>query len=869
MTPSAVPTPLPHVTAHGKFFRAGGEPWLLKGLAYGPFAGPEGLPAAGQVERDLRQIAGMGCNTLRLYRLPPPWFLDACAAHGLRVLVGWPWPMHTDFLRDRRQAREILSQVRAVVRALGDSPAILGCVVGNEVPAELVRWMGPSRVQRFLERMIDVGRRHAPAALWAYASFPSTECLNPRNADFTLCNIYLEDRTAFTRYLSRQQLLAGDKPLVIGEFGLDTHRHGESRQAEALGWAWGAVVRTGLAGQVIFSFTDEWFNHGRPMESEWAFGVTTAPRRPKEAVTTLTALLPSWRRPGEGVRLHRFPRFSIIICSYNGARSLRHALESVQYLPYPDYEVLLVDDGSTDRAIATLAAEFREVRSFHITHGGLSRARNFGATQATGSILVYLDDDAIAEGDWLTYLALSFEDDRVGAAGGPNIPPLPTSWKQAALACSPGGPAVVMLNDVDAEHVPGCNLAVTRAAWQEVGGFDERHHTAGDDVDFCWRLIDHGYRIAYQPGAMVWHERRSSVRTYLRQQIGYGRAEAALIAQHPHRFDRFGGAQWRGRIYEPGALAKAETLIYGGLFGTAPYQFLYAHHPIGIRAFVRSAAWVFLALAIMAAGVWHPAFAWLGSLLILPAITSIGRLAARIPLAPWPGATWASRWAARTLLAAMAFVQPIARGGARLQACLSSRAWPLGRTNFRPLIAGPWPGRRKAIAEIACWHEDDKDRTALLANVMRDLAASGATVAPGDEWADWDLESTQSPWWSVRLVTATEYHAPQGRLTRVRLTTRARRSTIALAVVGLLAVAGLFGYDTAVGLWAFAVSFLIWLALENRHGAAATRVLRLVLASARALGWHSVPESHGNSSGGRRSGVYNVTTPDRANPSPP
>jgi hypothetical protein len=54
--------------------------------------------------------------------------------------------------------------------------------------------------------------------------------------------------SAFTRYLARLQLVAGDRPLVVGEFGLDTHRHGETRQAEALGWAWGAVLRAGLAG---------------------------------------------------------------------------------------------------------------------------------------------------------------------------------------------------------------------------------------------------------------------------------------------------------------------------------------------------------------------------------------------------------------------------------------------------------------------------------------------------------------------------------------------------------------------------------------------------------------------------------------------
>jgi len=843
--PTPLPQPTAPVVASGKFFHQAGAPWLLKGLTYGPFAGPDGLPPLEQVERDLQQITRLGTNTLRIYQPPPRWFLDACALAGIQVLVGWSWPSHTDFLRTRSSAGDILDTARKVVRALRGAPAVLGFVVGNEVPAELVRWMGPVRVRRFLEQLIDAGRAEAPHALFTYATFPSTEYLHPENADFLMCNIYLEEASAFTRYLARLQLIAGDRPLVVGEFGMDTHRHGESRQAEALSWAWNAALRAGLAGQIVFSFTDEWSNGGRRMDPEWAFGVTTADRRPKEGSAALSLLLPPLQRAGQGVPLRHPPRFSIIICTYNGARTLRTALDSVQSLAYPDYEIILVDDGSSDPRVAAIASEYRDVRFFHITRSGLSRARNFGARQASGSHLVYLDDDAAAERDWLTYLAVAFEDERVGAAGGPNIPPPPANWKQAALAAAPGGPAVVMINDTEAEHVPGCNLAVTRAAWEEVGGFDERHHTAGDDVDFCWRLLEHGYRIVHQPGAMVWHERRRTLRAYFRQQIGYGRAEAALIAQHPHRFGRSGGALWRGVIYEPArspATAKG-AVIYAGIFGTAPYQFLYGRPLSTAAEHVRSAPWVLTGILLTAGGCWHPGPAAAGLLMLAPAIWTAGRLALTTRLAVWPGRHRLSSATARLLLMALTFAQPVARGLVRQIRCVHQRSFPSGKARRPPSRHIPRPQRSKTVASLALWSDTTGDRGTLLATVLADLQAIPWPVVVGDAWADWDLEVNSNRWWSVRLVTATEYLAPEGRLIRVRLQSRARRATKLLAALTTAMVLLLFGLKAAWGAWALAGGFLVWLSLEHRHGASATALLQRVLAAAHQLGWIVVKET--------------------------
>ena len=145
--------------------------------------------------------------------------------------------------------------------------------------------------------------------------------------------------------------------------------------------------------------------------------------------------------------------------------------------------------------------------------------------------------------------------------------------EEAVVASAPGAPSHVMLDDDEAEHLPGCNLAVTAEAFRAVGGFDPVFRTAGDDVDFCWRLRNAGHRLGFSPGAFVWHRRRLSIRTFLRQQLGYGHAEKLLLHKHPQRFTPQGDAIWNGFVYNGGPLrATRGSVIYHGPMGLAGYQ---------------------------------------------------------------------------------------------------------------------------------------------------------------------------------------------------------------------------------------------------------------------------------------------------------
>src|SRR4029077_901680 len=172
--------------------------------------------------------------------------------------------------------------------------------------------------------------------------------------------------------------------------------------------------------------------------------------------------------------LSEAPSVSVIVCTHNGGRPLARCLESLGKLNYPNYEVILVDDGSTDNT-AQVAAESPNVRYIHQNNHGLSHARNTGATAAKGDVFVYTDSDCMADPDWLYYLVGTLTSGDYAGVGGPNVSPPARNSIQACVAAAPGGPSHVLLTDTVAEHIPGCNMAFYRWAFENVGGFDPEY----------------------------------------------------------------------------------------------------------------------------------------------------------------------------------------------------------------------------------------------------------------------------------------------------------------------------------------------------------------------------------------------------------
>ena len=810
------PLPIrPHTHAAGKFLLAGSVKLYVRGVTYGTFRSRDGgddFPPRETVARDFARMAANGINAVRVYTLPARWLLDEAARHGLRVMVGIPWEQHVAFLDDRRRARAIEERVRSGVALCAGHPAVLCYAVGNEIPPSIVRWAGPRRVEQHLRRLYEAAKDADPYALVTYGNFPSTEYLDLSFLDLACFNVYLEQRTRLEEYLARLQNLAGDKPLLLGELGLDSRRHGEHGQALALYEQVRTAFGSGCAGVFVFSWTDEWHRGGHEV-LDWDFGLTDRDRRPKAALPAARRAFAEAPFPAEGPR----PRVSVVVCVYNGEDTLGDCLAGLAALEYPDYEVIVVDDGSTDRS-AEIAARHR-CRLVRTPNRGLSCARNTGLAVASGEIVAYVDADASPDPHWLAYLVEALRSGEHVGAGGPNLAFRGDGEVAECVANAPGGPTHVLLSDREAEHIPGCNMAFRRSALETVGGFDPVFRTAGDDVDLCWRLQERGWKLGFSPAALVWHHQRRSVGAYWRQQRGYGRAEALLEAKWPEKYNAAGHVTWSGRVYAQPLLYALtwRSRVYHGTWGTAPFQ--PRHSRPGLLTSLASAPdWYLLLLMLLGLSLlglaWEPLLLAL-PLLLLGAAASLWRAARGAALASFAstGGTRGGEWRRRGLTALLYLLQPAARLAGRLAS---------GLTPWRVRLAArstlPWP------REVSIWSERWRDTSAWLEALERRLQEARAVVRRGGPYDRWDLQVRDGGCGVVRLRTCIEDHGGGRQLLRFRVWPWPRATNLAwLLAIGPAAVALAAALDGA------------WLAAATRGAAGALSALEVVRQSGAAM----------------------------------
>lgn len=560
-----------NITVKGKFLYNGDEKFYIKGVTYGTFKPDEEgsqFPSHEVVEKDFTMMVLHGINCVRTYTVPPKHLLDLAYDLGLKVMVGLPWEQHITFYEHRK---EIVQRVKEYVKSIQQHPAILCYTIGNEIPAPIVRWYGKKKIERFLHDLYKAVKQADPNGLVTYVNYPTTEYLDTSFTDFDCFNVYLETPEKLGSYIARLHNLSGDRPLVLAEIGLDSLRNGQEKQAEILTWQLETIFTRGCAGMFVFAWTDEWWRGGFEIE-DWDFGLVDRQRNPKPALAAVSSAM-------ENVpfSVHQeLPFISVIVCSYNGSATIRDCMEGLLKVNYPNFEVVVVNDGSTDK-LADIVREY-PFRLINIKNAGLSNARNTGMYNAKGEILAYIDDDAYPDPDWLRYLAYAYLTSDHGCIGGPNIAPDGDGFIGTCVANAPGGPVHVLVSDEIAEHVPGCNMSFRKDALMRIGGFDPVYRNAGDDVDVCWRIQRSGRTIGFHPSAVVWHHRRNSFKAYWKQQKGYGKAEALLEAKWPEKYNSLGHLTWAGRIYGNGLTLPVKVKkdkIFHGTWGGALFQSVY------------------------------------------------------------------------------------------------------------------------------------------------------------------------------------------------------------------------------------------------------------------------------------------------------
>ena len=811
--------PRPRVA--GKFLFVQDTKLWVRGVTYGAFrpdADGREYHDASAIERDFALMAAHGLNAVRIpHTMPPRSLLDAADRHGLRVMVGLSAEQYAGYLIDRAGAPDVTALVRERVRTVAGHPALLCYALGNEIPAATVRWLGAHRVERYLERLYRAVKAEDPQGLVTYVNYPTTEYLDLSFLDLVAFNVYLESPDAFARYLARLQNVAGDRPLLMSELGLDSLRHGEARQAEVLEWQVRGTFRAGSCGFFAFAWTDEWFRAGADVE-DWAFGLTDRARQPRPALAAVRDALGALPFPKDD----GWPRISVVVCSYNGARTLRDCCEGLLRLEYPDFEVIVVDDGSTDET-AAIAHEYG-FRVISTPNRGLSSARNTGLDAATGEIVAYLDDDAWPDPDWLTYLAAAFGSSDHAGVGGPNIPPPGKGLVADCVAAAPGGPIHVLLTDEEAEHIPGCNMAFRTDRLRAIGGFDPVFRTAGDDVDVCWRIQQRGWSLGFSPAAMVWHHRRNSIGAYWRQQRGYGKAEALLERKWPEKYNAAGHVSWLGRVYNGVTLGRRQ--IYGGVWGTAPFQSVYAPVSASPLWFAEMPEWWLVVMLV--AGLSTLGFLWSPLRWMLPLVVA----AAAAPVAAAVVKASRARFASSPLT-------PRQEAGRRVVTALLHVLQPLARLRGR-LVNGLSPVRWRWDGDIAVtprrqwksWCERWVDPVLRLEAMEGALRASNLPVRRGGEFDRWDLEVGGGLLGATRVLMAVEDHGGGAQLVRLRAWPRVTRGGVALtAVLGAVgagaALDGALSVALLLGLAALGIGLRAMLECAATRAAAARAAAEL------------------------------------------
>jgi len=796
----------------GRFLEAGGQRLLIKGVSYGTFA-PDAsgaqFPVPERVRQDFRLMREAGLNTVRVYTVPEPSLLDCAAEHGLRVMVGVPWAQHLAFLDDQALTRRVRQDVVSAVRALGSHEAALLFALGNEIPASVVRWHGQRRIEVFLRELYDACKQASPDSVLTYVNFPPTEFLDTSCFDVCSFNVYLHREANLRAYLARLQHVAGHKPMLLAEAGADSIREGLDGQARITAMHLRVAFEEGACGAVAFAWTDEWWRGGHDVH-DWAFGLVDRARLPKPALEATRQAFADAPFPAEAQR--QWPRVSVVVCAYNAADTLDECLASLMAVRYPDYEVILVNDGSRD-ATGAIGRRYPKVRVIDIPNGGLSAARNVGMHAADGEIVAYTDADVRVDPDWLTYLVQPFLTGDYIGSGGPNVVPPDDDWVAQCVARAPGGPTHVLLDDRVAEHVPGCNMAFRRESLMAVGGFNPVYLRAGDDVDACWRLQAAGGRIGFAPSALVWHHHRSTIKAYWRQQVGYGEGETWLGAFHPEKFLR-GQMLWRGHIYSPLPFVRGLSgrRMNTGVWGSAPFPSIYSNESYRLSYLVHAPIWMVASLGLLALGVLgaltgHPLTVralTLGGLGVLMTAVRCLRFAWDTDLAGLPGigerTPDTSRWIYRVVIAWMHFIQPLARFKGRMQGRLSPPEVLSPEHVIRRPRKAPWPTRADVRLGVrlcigrpesrAFWSERwhaPHDILMELVGTLRAVRPAPRVAVDDGWWLDCDCSVAVGRWGWLQMLVLIEQHA-EGR-TLLRTTQQLRPSASGVLVVLLTLVA--------------------------------------------------------------------------------
>ena len=230
------------------------------------------------------------------------------------------------------------------------------------------------------------------------------------------------------------------------------------------------------------------------------------------------------------------PKVSVIVPTYNRKDLLALCLDSLEKQSYPSslYEVIVVDDGSTDGThlfLSDYCAKNPATKYFSQNNAGTGAARNHGLTKAIGEIICFTDDDCMLETDWIKNIVEAYKDETIGGVGGRIIA---YSTTEPLNAYSEKNKFFDQENLIRVFAI-GANSSYRAKVLSSLQGFDE-YFSYSEDVDLGIRVQLAGYKLAYAPLAIVYHNHRSTARGILKQVYSYSKGYSLLNKRYRSNF---------------------------------------------------------------------------------------------------------------------------------------------------------------------------------------------------------------------------------------------------------------------------------------------------------------------------------------------
>jgi glycosyltransferase involved in cell wall biosynthesis len=198
-------------------------------------------------------------------------------------------------------------------------------------------------------------------------------------------------------------------------------------------------------------------------------------------------------------------------------------------------DVLVVDNGSTDDTAQVARAYSARLPGLRVvsatSRNGVAHARNVGARDGAGDVILFCDADDVVRPGWVSAMAAAL--DGSDLVGGRVDVTRVNSPEVVAWTVPPPSDAL----PVCMRYLPyaiGANMGVRRRLWVRLSGFDETYVGGHEEVDFAWRAQEHGFAIGFVGDAVVDYRLRDNVRTTLRQRRAYGRSYAQLYSKFRH-----------------------------------------------------------------------------------------------------------------------------------------------------------------------------------------------------------------------------------------------------------------------------------------------------------------------------------------------